>query len=140
MLLGILLQDLQKMFLMKMSEWVIECLPFGKVKDTTTILPAIRLTIKLMLFKTSTMMISKEFGHLSTTVTALMQRELLVSLNMVLLHNLKEFNLMLIIQLQLTWSLFLVVKILIDIQDSMENLKTFNSVSLKVPLLMILIN
>jgi len=68
---GTSLLDSPRMFLTKMLEWVIECSPSGRVKDTTTTLPAIRITVKLMSFKILTTMISRVFGHTSITVTVL---------------------------------------------------------------------
>lgn len=98
MLPGTLLQDLPRTFPTKMSEWVIECSPSGKVKDTTITLHAIQTTTKQMWSKTSIMMTLKVSGHISITVTVLILREPLVSSNLALQDNLKEFNLMLVTQ------------------------------------------
>jgi hypothetical protein len=123
-----------------MLEWVIECLPSGRVKDTTTTQPATKIMVKRMSFKTSTTMISKVSGLMFITVTALIWKELLVLSNMDSMLSLKESNSMSTTQLLPTWSSFLVAKILTDIQDLTGNSEMFKWVSLKELLWMILTN
>jgi len=92
----------------------------GKVKDITTSQPAMQPMVTPTTHKTITsLMISKVFGHTSTTHTVEIKREQSVSLNMVMPLS-REFNLMLLTQSVNTPNSTLLVKIL-DTPDSMDN-------------------
>jgi hypothetical protein len=70
MLLGISWLDSQKTIPTTMSKWEIDCLLFGREPLFTTSLHVMVLKVKQMSFKMLTLMISKEFGLTSITVTA----------------------------------------------------------------------
>jgi hypothetical protein len=120
---GTSLQDSQKILLMTILAWVIECLQCGKVKDTIITQLATLQTGRLTSSKTLTMRTLKVYGRTFITVTALNSRELSVSSSMAQLPNPKEFNLMSLILLLQHYSSFLLARILTDIQASMDSSK-----------------